>query len=239
MPVRIKMKTKKIFDIFSRKKPAEAAESRHEGKKKIIVDYREKNSPVPCELIGRGFDVEFIELKVGDYVAGDVVIERKTVPDFISSMLSRRLMNQAEELKQYENRLIIIEGMEERELYSDDNGTGVNANAIRGMLLSISLKHRIPVIFSKNPEDTASYISVLMNKKEKEISLNAAKKAFSKKEQLQFIIESFPGIGPKTAKKLLEKFRTIRGIVNAKESELKKAIGKKADAMARLVNEDY
>ena len=34
----------------------------------IIIDYREKNSLVPSQLIKKGLDIEFKELKVGDYL---------------------------------------------------------------------------------------------------------------------------------------------------------------------------
>ncbi|MEK6829456.1 MAG: ERCC4 domain-containing protein, partial [Nanoarchaeota archaeon] len=216
------MKTKEIFNIFSKNKQKEQPKER----KKIIIDYREKNCLVPSELKRQGMDVEFRELKVGDYIVGDVVIERKTISDFVSSMINRRLLNQLEELQQYNNKLLIIEGIDERELYNDENpaDTGVNANAIRGFLLSIALRHKIPLIFTKNAEDTARYISVLSKKSEKEISLNAKKKTLDKKEQLQFIIESFPGIGPKTAKKLLSEFKTIKNIMNADKETLKKVI---------------
>jgi ERCC4-type nuclease len=55
------MKQKKLYDIFSHKKLPE----KKEQKKKIIVDYRERNSLVASELISFGFDVEFLELKIG------------------------------------------------------------------------------------------------------------------------------------------------------------------------------
>jgi ERCC4-type nuclease len=229
------MKTKEIFNIFSKKR----IEKSPKEKKKIIADYREKNCLIPYELMNFGINVEFRELKVGDYIAGDVVIERKTISDFISSMINKRLLSQLEDLKQYQNRLLIIEGAEEKELYNDENTAGVNANSIRGFLLSITLKNKIPVIFTKNSEDTAKYLFILLNKKENEISLYAKKKSFSKKEQLQFIIESFPGIGPKTAKKLLKKFRTIKNIMNATQDELKEVVGKKAEIMIELINKDY
>ena len=229
------MKTKEIFSIFSRKRLTEPKKE----KRKIIVDYREKNSLVISDLISLGIEVKFQNLKIGDYIAGNVVIERKTVSDFISSMINKRLLNQIEELKQYENKLLIIEGIDKRELYNDENGTGVNANAIRGFLLSITLRHKIPVIFTKNSEDTAKYISILLNKKEKEMSLNAKKKSRNRKEQLQFIIEGFPGIGPKTAKKLLQEFKTIKNIINAPEEELRKLIGRKAEIFFKLLGEKY
>jgi len=116
---------------------------------------------------------------------------------------------------------------------------GVHANAIRGFLLSVTLKHKIPIIFTKNSEDTVKYLLILLNKKENEISLNAKKKGRNKKEQLQFILESFPGIGPKTAKRLLKEFKTIKGVINATKEELKKIIGKKAELLSELTNRDY
>ena len=229
------MKTKEIFNIFSRKK----VQIQPKEKKKIIVDYREKNCLIPYELIDLGVDVEFKELKIGDYIAGDIIIERKTISDFISSMLNKRIFAQIEDLKQFESKLLIIEGIEERELYNDNSEGGVNANAIRGFLLSITLKHKIPIIFTKNSEDTAKYLFILLNKKENEMSLNAKKKARNKKEQLQFILEGFPGIGPKTAKKLLKEFKSIKNITNASEEELRKLIGKKAEIIIKLVHQEY
>jgi ERCC4-type nuclease len=225
---------KPMFDIFSKPKQREVKEK---PKQKIFVDYREKNSMVASELIHLGFEVQFLELKVGDYLINNIAIERKTVSDFISSMINKHLAKQLEELQQYENKLLLIEGIEEHELYSD-NSEGMNANAVRGFLLSILLKHKIPIIFTKNAEDTAKFINVLARKKETESSLNATKKSFNKKEQIQFILEGFPGIGPKTAKKLLEKFKSMKNIFSASSEELNKIIGKKADIF-KLVGEEY
>jgi ERCC4-type nuclease len=80
---------------------------------------------------------------------------------------------------------------------------------------------------------------VLSKKQEKEMSLKAKKKSLNKKEQLQFILEGFPSIGPKSAKKLLEEVKTIRNIINADEESLKKVIGKKAEIVKRLTEENY
>jgi ERCC4-type nuclease len=222
---------KEIYDIFSKNKEKEERKINA----KIIVDYREKNSLVIAEMMHLGLDVEFQTLKVGDYLVNDIAIERKAISDFISSMINKRLFRQLEEIRQYPKSFLIIEGFETQELYNDSN-EGVNANAIRGVLLSIILNYKIPIIFTKNEEDTASFIYILGKKQvKKEIALNPKKKSFDSEEQKQFIIEAFPGIGPATAKKLLKEFKTIKNIVNQPLENLEKVIGKKAEIF-KLIN---
>src|SRR3989344_3238491 len=120
----------------------------------IIADNHEKNSLVISELSELGIDVEMQHLPVADFLVNGVAIERKTVSDFLSSMINKRLSRQLEEIKQYENRLLVIEGTDEQELYTEDNKEGMHANSIRGQILSILLKHKIPVLFTKDSEDT-------------------------------------------------------------------------------------
>jgi ERCC4-type nuclease len=230
------MAEKQIYNIFS--KQERKTDIVTTEKQKIFVDYREKNSFVSSELIHLGLEIEFRELKVADYLVNNIAIERKTVSDFISSMINKRLSFQLNDLQQYENKLLLIEGLEEHDLYSDDPERGVSPNAVRGFLLSILLKHKIPILFTKDEEDTARFINVLARKKETESSLNVTKKSLNKKEQIQFILEGFPGIGPKTAKKLLKEFHSIKGILNVSEEELTKSIGKKADIF-KLAKEEY
>lgn len=227
---------KKISDIFS------APENKKTfliPKIKILADYREKNSLVISELISLNIFPEFRELKVADFLVKDVAIERKTISDFVSSMINRRLLRQLEELQQYEKKILIIEGIDEQELYSDEPG-GVNSNSIRGFLLSILLKYKVPIIFSKDYKDTAKFISVIANKKtNSKLSLNVSKKSFNKKEQLEFVLEGFPGIGPTTSKKLLKKFKSLKNIFNASQEELEKILGKKSEIFKKIVEESY
>jgi Fanconi anemia group M protein len=228
---------KQIFDIFSRREQKEKAKITE--KPKIIADYREKNSMVISELTSLGIETETRELKVADYLINGIAIERKTVSDFLNSMKNQRLVKQLEELQQYESKILIIEGLEEQELYSDSETTGMHPNSIRGFLLSILLRYKVPIIFTKNYEDTAKFLSVLSKKKERESPINAKKKSLSKKERLQFILEGFPGIGPKTAKKLLKKFTTIQNVINADSNELKEILGKKTDIVKSIIEQKY
>ncbi len=229
------VKTKPILDIFSKRKES----IKNIEKPKIIIDYREKNSLVASELFHLGVEIEFKELKVGDYIVKNTAIERKTIADFINSMINRRLINQIEELQQYPDKLLIIEGTDEQELYNEDNSISVNANAIRGFLLSIVLKHKIPTILTKDYRDTAKFIYILSKKQEKEQRINPKKRARNVKEQTQYILEGFPGIGPKGAKKLLKEFGSIKNIINADLEKLQKILGKKAETMTKVIENSY
>jgi len=229
---------KEIFNIFSKTTPQER--EAHKPKPKIIVDYREKNSLVIAEIISLGIEIEFKELKVADYIVNGTAIERKTVFDFISSMKNRRLIRQLEEIQQYENRLLLIEGIDEQDLYSDDpENLGMHPNSIRGFLLSIVLNYKVPIIFTKNYGDTAQFISVLSKKEKKESPTNITKKSLNASERIQFILEGFPGVGPKTAKKLLKEFKTLKGVINAPLEELREVLGKKADSFSKTTEQEY
>ena len=230
------MKTKPILDIFSKRKEKKIPE-----KRKIIIDHQEKNSLLISELIDLGFEIEFTRLKVADYIVKGVAIERKTISDFIGSIKNKRLLRQLEELQQYEKKLLIIEGIYEQELYTDSQEMeGMHANAIRGFLLSILLNFKVPIIFTKDYQDTAKFMDVLSRKKNtQDVGLNVSKKNLNNNERVQFILEGFPGVGPKTAKKLLKEFGTLKKIMNVSGEELCEVIGKKAENMKKIIDFKY
>ncbi len=175
-------------------------------------------------------------LKIADYLIGETAIERKTVQDFISSMINKRLIEQLKQLQKYKQNLIIVEGIDEQELYSKE--TKLNPNAIRGFILSISLNHNIPIIMTQNYEDTAQYLITLAKQQLKKPIQPSFHSRIPKtiKEQKQYILESFPNIGPITAKKLLEKFKTIKNTINAEEEELKKILKIKSKNFKELLD---
>jgi ERCC4-type nuclease len=223
--------SKPILEIFSKK----SSKIKEIPKQKVIVDHRENKSSVPEEIKKLGLEVELKELKVGDYQVRNTIIERKTQQDFLSSMINKRLLRQIQDLEKLQKKLLIIEGSEDLISLSE----GINPNAIRGFMLSITLKNKIPIIQTKNQKETAKIIQLIANKKEKEISLNPTRSNLGSKEQLEYIIQVFPGIGPKTSKKLLEEFGTIQNIINAPEENLKKILGKKSEKFLELIGRKY
>jgi Fanconi anemia group M protein len=210
----------------------------------IIADKRERNSLIIAELKARGLEVEERILDFGDYIIGNTIIERKTIDDFISSMINKRLLKQLKMLSEseFENKILILEGYEESDLY--DRGE-LNNNAIRGMLLSIITNYKISLLFTKNLYDTIYFLEVLdkkFKKKPQEKSLIAKPKFFNIFEQQEFILESFPGIGKALARDILKKFKTIKNFVNASEYELRriKKLGeKKARKIKQILETEY
>jgi len=65
---------------------------------KITVDSREPKYIIEY-IKNLGVMVEIEKLDIGDYLIGDVLIERKTLTDFLNSVRSRRLWEQLYQMK--------------------------------------------------------------------------------------------------------------------------------------------
>jgi Fanconi anemia group M protein len=190
----------------------------------IFADSREGNSRVLRELDKLNVDIRVESLAVADYqVSNGVGIERKTTKDFISSIIDKRLYKQAKELvEHFRNPIIILEG---EDLYS----SLIHPNAIRGALASLAVDFGIPIIPTRSEEDTAAMVNRIAIREQiherPEIQIRTEKKPLTLYEQQLYIVESLPNIGPVTAKKLLEEFNSVEGVINASETELKKVEG--------------
>lgn len=184
----------------------------------IYADEREEDGVIE-ELKNIGAFVKVMKLEVGDFILSErVAVERKTRKDFESSIIDGRLFKQAEELVQnFERGIFIIEGenFEER----------VNRNALLGALASLLIDFRLPVLFTRNSKKTAEFLFSIAKReqleKKSEVRVKGEKRAKTIGEWQQMVIESLPNIGPKMAKALLSHFKTIRGVINANEKELK------------------
>ena len=207
----------------------------------ILADHREKNNRVVKELIDAGISVKTAQLTSADYVvSGKVGVELKKVPDFVASIIDGRILDQVRDLKNsFQKAILVIEG--EEDIYTVRN---VHANAIRGMLASIVLDFQVPVLYTKNPQDTAALLVVMAKReqgKEIDFSLHSLKPK-SIREQQEFIVAAFPNIGVQTARTLLEHFGSIKDLVNATEAQLTelKGVGDKtAQQLVKMFEEEY
>lgn len=208
----------------------------------VIVDKREKRSSVPSLLIKHGLSVRFDILDVGDYaLPGDVLIERKTVSDFVSSILDGRLFGQALNLSRVSaNPTFIIEGDIKNCLTFFEN-----VNAFWGALASLMYDFKIRAFFTNSPEDTATLVYVIANRRKKgggDIWVKPKKKKASVEELQIFILTSLPGIGPTTAKRLLKALGSLREVFNAEPnvlSTLGKISSEKSKQIYELINAKY
>lgn len=190
----------------------------------IFADSREGNSKVLRELDQLNVDIAVKSLAVADYqVSNEVGIERKTTKDFITSIIDKRLYKQARELAEYFRKPIII--LEGEDLYS----SLIHPNAIRGALSSLAVDFGIPIIPTRSEEDTAAMITRIAIREQiqetSDIQIRTEKKPLTLYEQQLYMVESLPNIGPVTAKKLLEEFGSVVGVINASQNELKKVEG--------------
>jgi ERCC4-related helicase len=237
-------KIKKQFFQYDRKSESKEQNLNsfiEDSQTEIIVDHREKGSPVIKCLIDLGIKLSLKALESGDFIIGsEIVIEYKTKKDFVDSIIDGRLLQQLRPLSKNLKPMLIIEG--EADIYSQRN---IHSNAIRGMLAVIALSYRIPIIYTKNAQDTAQLLQLIANKNndqsKKEFQQHSLKPV-SMKDQQEYVISSLPGIGPSLAKKLLESFGSVKKVINASEDNLKKVdlLGpKKADNIKNIVESDY
>jgi Fanconi anemia group M protein len=187
----------------------------------MMVDSRETNSPVVRELSLRKVVMEVRPLPVGDYIISERVgIERKAVPDFVSSIKDGRLFDELIRLKnQFALPIIIIEG-------DLRNIGGVHPAAILGAISSIILNMNIFIYQTPTPIDTAAMLIALAKKEQsdnesKKFAIRFKKIPDDNDRKLEYMIAGIPGINVSRAQDLLEKFETIQAIFNASPEELK------------------
>jgi Fanconi anemia group M protein len=135
--------------------------------------------------------------------------------------------------------LLIIEG---GDLYTVRD---VHPNAIRGTLAAIVVDLGVGILYTKNATETADMLSVLARREETESPeyFASPKRAYrSIREAQEMIIASFPEIGSVNAKKLLETFGSVRGVVIASTEDITtiKGIGiKKAERIIEISTRHY
>jgi len=187
----------------------------------VYVDQREIRSHVAHALEKLGVEIILRTMAVGDYVVSDRVgIERKTADDFLSTFLDGgALFGQISDLaRAYKRPLLIIEG---EGIYTKRQ---IHPNSIRGALTTIAIDFGVPILFTKDEEDTAALISVIAKREQvdskKEINLHGSKTASTLPEQQEYVISAISDIGPIVAKNLLRHFGSVERIITASREEL-------------------
>ena len=191
---------------------------------RIVVDEREKKSGIPDLLKGTGINLEIKTLPVGDYiVAPETIVERKTVSDLISSIFDGRLFDQCHRLKEhYQFPILIIEGdIDEIEELTE------NPLVFYGAISSIAIDFKIPVIPTPNATHTSKLLISMCSRKDasKGPFIKKIRKSNDLQKQQLSMLCSLPGVGEKTAIRMLEKFGTPLRVLSSSIIELSKVSG--------------
>jgi DNA excision repair protein ERCC-4 len=201
---------------------------------RIVVDERERNSNIPELLKSAGANIDFTQLKVGDYlVSSETAVERKTVRDLMSSIYDGRLFVQCSDLvKHYQKPLLVVQGnmseLAETAEYIEDGDTKPNAEKMLlayDALITVTMEFRIPTIHTPTAEQTAQLLVTLVNRSLREGKATGPLLRKIKKEnplyiQQLSILASLPGVGDKLAMRMLRKFDTPIKALNASAAEL-------------------
>lgn len=190
------------------------------------VDYREKHSGVPEELEKLGVEFQYDTLEVGDYVVSeDICVERKSSNDFISSIIDKRLFEQARLLaRAYRNPLIVVEGSFFEALKFRKIGYPQIYGAVAA-LVDIGVK----LLFTENYRETAHVIYALYERAA-QVGAQFREKSIEKRNKSIEVVQlnmlaSIPGIDRELAHRILMHFKTPRRFFKASPSELRKVEG--------------
>ncbi|MGC8663888.1 MAG: ERCC4 domain-containing protein [Thermoplasmata archaeon] len=214
----------------------------------IILDYRERKIiPIALEID----DVKIQNLSVGDILIPfndeAIIIERKTSVDFIESIKNSRIWDQLSRMQSTENilnykikrRILIVH----EQMLPAVLSARMSWASIFGALQEIVYVYNVQVFHVETDRALSEFLRVLINReKDKKNDANPTIKwerkiNYSMDDQSWkiYILSSIPYVGEKTAKLLLEKFKSIENISNAPIYELKKIKGI-GDEKAKLIH---
>ena len=184
---------------------------------KVFIDTRERLIHERFYSIATkfGFEVQIEQLEVGDIVCPDAKfgVERKTPEDFVASF--NKIFSQCGELaKNYENAFLVIDGD-----FSQICALATPAMII-GTIASLTAREKVSVMCSGNyfPELVCKIIAKFSDGKTRE--LVARRERPQTKDFRLNVLCSVPGISVAKAQQLLERFGSIRNVIDADVKEI-------------------
>lgn len=150
----------------------------------LYVDSREPEnvrSKIRKELNERNVPVTVMEeeLDTGDFVFGDIVIERKEASDFVSSITDGRLSEQSSKMSVDfgEHKYVIVEGDPYGVVHSN-----IHDNSIVGMFCSLGFKKDVKVVPVKTLSHTLFAVARIVEYSLDDESFDPAEFALSRTE---------------------------------------------------------
>jgi ERCC4-type nuclease len=206
-----------------------------QGEVSILVDDREARSGIlECLRVFSDVSIEVQRLELGDYkVDEQLLVERKTLQDLTESIKDGRLFRQAYHLMESPLRsLMILEGTS-----IDLNATGMRREAIQGALITLSVYLGIPLLRARDAQESVR-LMLYAARQGREFATGAyprhGKRPRGKRRTQLHILQGLPGVGPQRARRLLETFETVEGVLTANEEALNSVAGIGPDTAQRI-----
>jgi Fanconi anemia group M protein len=205
---------------------------------KVIIwaDNRE-NSTELVKILKNKSDLRMKQLNVADYQLSERVgVERKTVPDFLQSLIDGRLFEQLSSLRQvFSHPVLLIEGDED--IYSERN---ISERAINGAFSAIAVDMGVPILWAKSQLESASLLLSIAYREQVQMKKSASirvKPDFrSLNREQEFLLAGLPKVSTVLARRLLKKFGSPAAVFAAGEDELKETEGV-GDVLAKRIRE--
>ena len=226
---KLKAESKDLYDYFKQRQGPT-----------IFVDTRESRS-ILSSLERMGADLRVEQLDIGDFVLSeDVVVERKTIEDYVKSIMDNRLFSQLVAMKEkYPKPLLIVQGSRKKD-------ASIGLSAFYSSLASALVDFYIPVFTSESDEDTAAILYYIAKREQEEgkrtVRVREGRKPLTTPEIQKYVIAGVPGVDAVLADRLLKRFKNVQGVFSATLDELKtvEGVGEKTASKIREVAEsDY
>lgn len=220
----------------------------------IVIDSREdaKHPEFRQLFMREGLRVAVQALTAGDFLLlappgkQSLLIERKTVDDFANSIRDNRIWEQSKLLQKSaevdgHRPLIIIEGS----LAVLEKYRNWKIQSILRVIDTLLLEYNIPVLHTPHKEATIAWLvakakSLGKTEEKKVLRMRVEKKPMNIQERILYVAEGL--VGPVLARRLLEKFKTLRNIANASVYELMSVEGigeKRAQEIYAIFNTEW
>ena len=199
----------------------------------VSVDWREKGSGVPEALEKLGVPLRYEELGAGVYIVGDIRVKRFSSEEFADLVLKAELVKVFDELRASGRPLIIVEGR-----------SRLKGARMAEVLAKLALEG-ISVLRTIRAEETAYAIYAIYRRRARGgrrsyLPPSKLRRGDEVSESQLSVLTAVPGIGKSTARALLRRFKTLRGVFTASFGELEEVIGRvRAEKLAEVLDTIY
>ncbi len=193
----------------------------------IIVDDREPAGAVWQALQCRSeLAIGTRRLDCGDYLVDDrFLFERKTLTDLVGSIESGRLFAQALRLAEVPDvrSALILEGTA-----GELRSCQMRWEAIQGALITVSMFIGLPLLRTRCPEETAAtfrYVAEQGQAVAQGALPRRGRRPKGKSAYQNHLLQGLPGVGPERARRLLQRFGSVRAVMAADRDALAEVPG--------------